>query len=167
MKLNFYNVDSQYCDFLRQIDHRVPYTYDEKSTRPFVGIVLSIHNVNYFAPLTSPKAKHLKMKNQIDFMKIDDGKLGAVNFNNMIPVHSQFLHKVDLHIYDVDTQRDIAYKNLLQDQLSWCVLHQKQLTKAAERLYDVVTNGRGWENLKNRCCDFKKVEKQAEKRMKS
>lgn len=164
MKLNFYNVDSHYCDFLRQIDHRVPYTYDEKSTCPFVGIVLSIHNVNYFAPLTSPKTKHLKMKNQIDFIKIEDGKLGAINFNNMIPVHSRYLHKVDLHIYDEDTQRDIAYKNLLQDQLSWCVLHQKQLTNAAERLYDVVTNGRGWENLKS--CDFKKVEKQAEKRMK-
>lgn len=59
MKLNFYNVDAQYCDFLRQVDHRVPFTYDEKSTRPFVGIILSIHNINYFAPLTSPKAKHL------------------------------------------------------------------------------------------------------------
>lgn len=106
------------------------------------------------------------MKNQIDFIKLADGKLGAVNFNNMIPVHSHYLHKVDLRIYATDSQYDKAYKSLLQDQLSWCILHQKQLTNAAERLYDMVTNGRGWENLKKRCCDFKKVEKQAEKRMK-
>ena len=26
------------------------------------------------------------MKNGLDFLKLDDGKLGAINFNNMIPV---------------------------------------------------------------------------------
>lgn len=42
--------------------------------------------MKYFAPLSSPKQKHLKMKNDIDFYKLSNGKLGAINFNNMIPV---------------------------------------------------------------------------------
>ena len=42
--------------------------------------------MEYFVPLSSPKEKHLKMKNTLDFLKLDNGKLGAINFNNMIPV---------------------------------------------------------------------------------
>lgn len=38
----------------------------------------------YFAPLSSPKPKHLKLKSKLDFLKIDNGKLGAIN--NMLPV---------------------------------------------------------------------------------
>ena len=27
-----------------------------------------------------------KLKSKLDFLKIDNGKLGAINFNNMLPV---------------------------------------------------------------------------------
>ena len=67
-------VDTTYCDFLRKTDPCVPYTMDKKSIRPFVGIVFSVNGFHYYAPLTSPKPKHLQMKNQIDFLKIKDGE---------------------------------------------------------------------------------------------
>ncbi|MDR3121494.1 MAG: type III toxin-antitoxin system ToxN/AbiQ family toxin, partial [Clostridiales bacterium] len=87
MNLSFYRADAGYCDFLRETDPCVPYTQDKKDTRPFVGVLLSVCGINYFAPLTSPKSKHLAMKNQVDFLKINDGVWGAINFNNMIPIH--------------------------------------------------------------------------------
>lgn len=87
MRFSFYTVDPSYCDFLRQFDSKVPHTMDKKSSRPFVGIVFSIKDFNYYAPLTSPKPKHLHMSNQVDFLKINNGMWGAVNFNNMIPVN--------------------------------------------------------------------------------
>ena len=40
---------------------------DSKQTRPFIGILLTVNENAYYAPLSSPKPKHLKMKNQIDF----------------------------------------------------------------------------------------------------
>lgn len=163
MKLQFYCVDAEYCDFLRKVDTCVPFTFEEKSTRPFIGVLIHVNHMDYFAPLTSPKPKHLSMKNQIDFMKLADGKLGAVNFNNMIPVHKQFLHKIDLKIKETDTNRDKAYKNLLQDQLSWCIANEKQLSLLANKLYLVITSGRSWESLRKRCCNFKLIEQQAEK----
>lgn len=55
-----------------------------KAKRPFLGIVLTINDFSYYAPLTSPKPKHIKMKDQIDFIKINDGHWGAINLNNMI-----------------------------------------------------------------------------------
>jgi len=67
MHLSFSCADSVYCDFLRQTDPCVPYTMDKKETRPFVGVVFEINGINYYAPLSSPKHKHLKMKNQLNW----------------------------------------------------------------------------------------------------
>ena len=78
MSFSFYMVDAAYCDYLRKSDPCVPYTMERKSIRPFVGIVFSVHNVRYYAPLISPKSKHLHMKNQIDFLKIKGGEWGAI-----------------------------------------------------------------------------------------
>ena len=85
-RLTFVLVDADYCDYLRKSDPCVPYTMDKKSNRPFVGILLKIHGMSYYAPLSSPKAKHLNMKNQIDLLKINGGVYGVINFNNMIPI---------------------------------------------------------------------------------
>lgn len=74
MNFSFYMVDSDYCDYLRKSDPSVPYTMDRKAIRPFVGIILSINYIHYFAPLTSPKPKHRHMKSQIDFLKIKGGE---------------------------------------------------------------------------------------------
>lgn len=67
MILNFriVKVDYKYCDYLRQFDKRVAYNKDRKELRPFVGVLFEINDIEYFAPLTSPKEKHLKMKNTI------------------------------------------------------------------------------------------------------
>ena len=51
----------------------------------------------------------------MDFLKIDGGVLGAINFNNMIPV------KADLFTEkDIEAETDENYKNLLKKQLTWC-----------------------------------------------
>jgi len=88
--LKLVQIESDYCDYLRKFDKRVPYNFGEKETRPFVGILFSVESKLYFAPISSPKIKHLKMKETIDFMKLDNGNLGAINFNNMIPVSEKF-----------------------------------------------------------------------------
>ncbi|HBA50828.1 MAG TPA: type III toxin-antitoxin system ToxN/AbiQ family toxin [Lachnospiraceae bacterium] len=160
MNLSFYLVDSAYCDFLRKSDPRVPYTMEHKSTRPFVGIVFTINNVRYYAPLSSPKPKHLQMKNQLDFLKINHGTWGVINFNNMIPVPSSCLTKVDLQIVSTDSEQDIAYKNLLSNQLSWCNSHKNAILTQAQKLYRIITQGKPWDKLAERCCNFSLNEQQ-------
>ncbi len=159
MKFSFYTVDPQYCDYLRQYDPCIPYTMDQKSIRPFVGIVFSINGFQYYAPLTSPKPKHLHMKNQVDFLKINRGEWGAVNFNNMIPVPSECLAKVQMKILDTDSAQETAYKNLLSNQLSWCNANRETILKQAQKLYQIITGGRAWGNLAGRCCNFALDEK--------
>ena len=97
INLKIVRVNSDYCVYLRKFDNKVAYNKHEKELRPFIGILFKIENCEYFAPLASPKEKHIKMKNKIDFLKIKGGELGAVNFNNMIPVKEHNYCLVDLN----------------------------------------------------------------------
>lgn len=129
MRFSFYTINADYCNYLRKADSRVPYTMEQKSTRPFVGIVLSINGFHYYAPLTSPKPKHLHMKNQLDFIKINQGKWGLINFNNMIPAPINTLTKIEISPSNADSPQVAAYKNLLSNQLSWCNAHKDTILK--------------------------------------
>ena len=107
-------LDAKYCDYLRKFDDKVPYNYGEKELRPFIGILFEIETCKYFAPLSSPKPKHKRMKNMIDFFKIKDGELGAVNFNNMIPVTDRNYTLVDLN-KETLTIAELKYQKLLKE----------------------------------------------------
>ena len=163
MNLKFYRVDKNYCDFLRQSDPCVPYIQDEKKTRPFVGVLLIVSGLDYFAPLTSPKPKHKSMKNQVDFMKINGGDWGAINFNNMIPIHPNCLTAVGMNILDTDDKAEKDYKNLLSNQLSWCNSNKAGILDRAEKLYQMIVAKRTWPELAKRCCNFPIDEEQYRK----
>ena len=151
--MNLYDVDAQYCRYLRQFDEKVPYNEGAKK-RPFIGIVITIHAVDFFAPLTSPKQKHDKMRNQIDFIKMDHGRLGAINLNNMIPVAEDLFEVVNMEgsIRDTIAVRD--YKQLLRRQSAWCNLHQSMILHAAVNLYMQVIKNEAPIAIQSRCCDF-------------
>lgn len=156
MNFSFYRADADYCDFLRKSDPCVPYTMDRKNSRPFVGIVLSINSYRYYAPLTSPKPKHLTMKNQVDFLKINGGAWGAINLNNMIPIHPDSLQSIAMKILPTDDKATADYKNLLSNQLSWCNATRNAtfITEKAKKLYFMITGKTAWPQLAERCCDF-------------
>ena len=155
--LYLYTISQEYYEYIKVFDSRVPSLKDDKSNRPFVGVVLDVNGIKYYAPLTSPKSKHKKMKNMIDFEKIDGGRYGAINFNNMIPVPQREVTKVDLIIRLSDTKSDIAYKLLMKNQLDWCQKNSQKLENKAATLYRVISNS-NYESLKSRCCDFKLLE---------
>ena len=48
-------VDSEYYDYLRQYDNKVSYNAGVKELRPFIEILFTVENAEYFAPLSSPK----------------------------------------------------------------------------------------------------------------
>lgn len=153
MHLSFYTVNSDYCDYLRQFDKRVPYTMQQKSTRPFLGVLLEINGHTYYAPLSSPKPKHQKMKNQLDFIKINQGYWGAINLNNMIPIAPEMATKVNPNELSRNYDNE-KYRNLLNNQLSWCNSNKDYIVKKAHNLYSKITSGNANTHLQSRCCDF-------------
>lgn len=156
-KLKIVRVDSNYCDYLREFDNKVTYNKYEKKLRPFIGVLFSINNIEYFAPLSSPKQKHKTMKNSLDFFKIKYGELGAVNFNNMIPVQEDNYFLVDL-AKETITKQETNYQKLLIKQLKWLNSYEYQLKSKAFNLYNLYNKGLLPKNIRVRCCNFKLLE---------
>jgi protein AbiQ len=146
-------VDYKYCDYLRKFDNKVSYNAGIKELRPFIGILFVVDGCEYFAPLSSPKVKHLTMRNNIDFVKIDNGNYGVVNFNNMIPVTSKNYELFDLNSTPSDTN-ELKRQNLLKSQLLWLNRNIKNVKGKAIKLYDKYKNDTLPKGIKDRCCNF-------------
>ena len=155
-------LDYDYCNYLRKFDHKVPYNYDEKKLRPFVGVLFKVDKFMYFAPLSSPKPKHLKLKSKLDFLKIDGGKLGAINFNNMLPVTNKNVIKIDLEQENI-TKSEEKYLKLLKEQLYWLNRHKDKLYDRSKKLYDKYLNKTLDVNIAKRCCNFNLLEEKCYK----
>ena len=128
-------VDSNYCDYLRNFDAKVIYNRGVKLLRPFIGVLFKIDKWEYFAPLSSPKPKHKSMRNTIDFFKIKNGELGAINFNNMIPVTKNNYIEIDLYNANKNQIKDHSYK-----------------------LYMKYKNNKLSPNIRLRCCNYPLLE---------
>ena len=166
INLKVVRVNSDYCDYLRKFDNKVSYNKNEKELRPFIGVLFKIKMCEYFAPLSSPKEKHKKMKNTLDFLKIKNGELGAVNFNNMIPVKKNNYQLINLD-EEALTISEIKYQKLLKEQLSWLNKNYFQVKDKSLKLYTLYNNGKLPTNIKDRCCNFKLLEKKCNEYFKS
>lgn len=154
--MKFYHIQDDYILFLRQYDSKV--AENKNQTRPYVGVVLEINSIKYYAPFSSPKPKHKKMKNSKDFRKINNGIYGAINFNNMIPVLDEVLIEID-----IANIQDVKYRRLLQNQYNFIKADEKGILKTAENLRNLILNDES--NLsehdkiiKQRCCNLNVLE---------
>ena len=174
--LKLYEIDMKYVRDLAQVDDNVMSVSPQinKDMRPFVGILVLINGKEYCVPLSSPKPKFIKKKNTIDFMRIIDntvidekgmGKIiGALNFNNMLPVSKEVIYHIDLRKNPNDSGKNKAHKELMVKQLDWCQKNEDKLLSHANRTYDMVTKYPDKSrDLVRRCCDFKKLEAVLEK----
>ena len=146
-KLKLYFIDNNYIEYLRKFDKKV--AYNKVPNRPYVGIVYTYNNFKYFAPLTSPKEKHISMNNNvIDIFKIKSGELGVINLNNMIPCVLEVLTEAIPNI------NDEKYKKLLENQISEINSKRELLYKKVYRFQREYRCGRLYTNILNRCCNF-------------
>ena len=127
-QLMLVRLDTAYCDYLRKFDDKVPYNYNEKELRPFVGVLFRIDKLMYFAPLSSPKPKHLKLKSKLDLDK------------------------------ECLTKSEEKYTKLLKEQIYWLNRNDEKLFGRSKKLYDKYINGTLDQNIAKRCCNFKLLE---------
>ena len=106
--IKIYEINAAYINYL------VPYAphlfhnrqQGQANERKYIGIVLQVNGLDYFAPLSSFKPKHRRMKEGLDFIKIKD--YAVINLNNMFPVPLSECRYVNF-----ETVRDPKYKSLL------------------------------------------------------
>ena len=152
MNFKIVKLDYKYCDYLREFDYRVAYNKGVKELRPYIGVLFVVNNMEYFAPLSSPKEKHKTMHNSIDLIKIKNGEYGVINLNNMLPVTLD-----NYEIINLDSPKDINETkrfNLIKKQLRWINSNRYKIYDSATTLYDLYVNNKLPLRIKKRCCNY-------------
>ena len=148
--LKIYRVAEHYIRFLNSRDKKVQ--FNKGNRRPYVGVVLHIGGFKYFVPMESPKDNHANMKPGKHILKLENGRLGLLGFNNMVPVHNDALIA-----FDIDAEPDTKYRELLRNQAVACNRMKADIYDRASRTYYDVTNRKN-KFLVSISCDFKKLE---------
>lgn len=160
MNLKFYEVDGEYIKYLRENgDEKIPKIDYEKHKKFFCGIVLTINNFNYFAPVSS-----FNRKIHTGFLIMDNDKetnelkpISSLRFSFMFPCPIEYLNQKDF------SKEDEKYKNLLRKELHYCNINREKIRKIAEEVYQLGINERT--RKKFNICNFKKLEEQCLKYM--
>ncbi len=118
-----------------------------------LGVLFEVNDFKYFALLSSPKTKYLKMQDNVDFLKLKNGELGAVNFNNMLPVTLNNVIMIDLDS-KANVKKEELYRKMLKEQLYFLNRRRASLYRKASNLYFNYINKKLPINIFNRCCNF-------------
>ena len=103
--------------------------------------------MKYFAPLSSFKSKHEKMKNGLDFLKI--GNYAVININNMFPVPDG-----EYTYVDIPKIKNPQYRKLLTAEYRIIRNMQDKIRNHAAEVYKHKTNQGNATALAKRCNDF-------------
>ncbi len=149
--LRIYRIEDKYVRFLKSRDNRVQ---DNKGRRrPYVGIVLYIGEFRYFVPMESPKPNHVNIHSGRHILKLDNGKLGLLGFNNMLPVPESALIT-----FDFNNEPDKQYAELLRRQAVYINRNKADVLSHASQTYFAAVKKNN-DFLNRICCDFKKLER--------
>lgn len=147
--LNFYDVDKEYVQFLKTIDRQVPNIEYHTNNKFVCGVVLSIHDVKYYAPIS-----HMTNKQRTNMLIYDKGKpISSIRFSFMIPAFDEVLTKKNFS--DI-AKTDSAYANLLVAEYNYCKSHIQDIQEKALTVYNIGCNKD--HVLNYTCCDFQKLE---------
>ena len=146
--IKLFEVSEAYVDYLTP---HAPHLFRNKqkgqqNSRKYIGVVLHIGDMDYFAPLSSFKDKHRKMSETLDFIKIKN--YSVINLNNMFPVPQGYYFYVD-----ISKERNLKYKSLLLAEYRFIKSIREKIRKNASTLYNLKTKGEP-SALTKRCNDF-------------
>lgn len=163
MKIAFYFVDAEYIEYLKNIEMKnrgfttVPNVHYANRDKFVYGVVLAIHELNYFVPVSS----YIKKKQDNILIRIKEHKkekiAGSLRFNFMIPIPKECLIPFDFKTAKIQE----AKKVFVEKEYRFCRSNLSAIQKQALRTYYRVVNKTDEVLLKN-SCDFKLLEKACE-----
>ena len=148
--IRFYYIDTEYIKYLQQMEPRVPNIQYSEHDKFVCGIVLKIHDMEYYAPIS-----HFKKKLRTNILITDKGNpIASIRFSFMFPVPQAVLTEMD---FSEIAKTDRSYADLLSKEYLFCNTHEDKIHKKALEVYKIGTNRN--HPLNRCCCDFKKLEK--------
>ena len=147
--IKFYDVDKNYINFLKTIDSQIPNIEYEGNNKFVCGIVLTINNINYYAPIS-----HMINRQRTNIQITENGRvLSTIRFSFMFPAMENVLTVKD---FSVIAQNNQQYADLLSAEYRFCRTHEAEIYNKALQVYKIGCNKN--HVLNYTCCDFKKLE---------
>ena len=153
MKLKFYEVEKEYLKYLKENgDEKIPNFDYEKHNKFYCGIVLTINNFNYFAPVSSYNQKvHTSfLIMDKDTVSKEEIPISSLRFSFMFPCPIECLNQKDF------SKEELKYQMLLMKELNYCNKNVGKIKKKANEVYKLGLK----EGSRKRfnIIDFKKLE---------
>ncbi|HHV33248.1 MAG TPA: hypothetical protein GXX71_00945 [Acholeplasma sp.] len=160
MYVDFYIVDNDYLNYLRNFDSRVSMNHNNAKQRPFVSILASCLGVDYLIPLTHKRKSRTLGTLPLNIKRgTNIHNFGTLLINNMIPFRADAARRLV-----INSVSDFKYKILLRNQ--WSILREEKfrlrLEKAVVRAYAFQTNQQNSNNpIYDNFIDYKLLESKA------
>ena len=147
--IKLYEIEPAYVEYLSNyathlFHNRQP---GQSNERKYIGVILTVNGMDYFAPLTSFKEKHSRMQQSVDFIKIK--RYAVINLNNMFPVPDGLASYVD-----ISKERNDRYRSLLLAEYRAIKGMQEKIRKNAVIVYRHRIENGTTTSLGKRCNDF-------------
>ena len=148
--LKFYDVDENYIDYLKTIDSKVPDIRYITNNKFVTGILISINDCEYFAPVSS-----FNVQQRTNFLIYDRTRtISSVRFSFMFPVPTKIKSKV---IYQKDFAKETNQQQIfLRKELNYINKHLSEVLKKANDIYKGRIDNK--EFFVTNCCNFKLLE---------
>ena len=133
--LMFYTVSDRYVEYMQQFEKHIYNNIKGTSQNPhtYVGVLLEVNKLPYFAPLVSMKSKYLAAKDKLDMILLKP--YSVINLNNMMPVPLSEVAHIDF------SKQEPNYRSLLTKEWSLCRAKQKKIISYSNRLYNGIVSG--------------------------
>ena len=147
--IRFYDIDSNYVDYLRSIDKQIPNINYDSNNKFVCGVVFQIGNIKYYAPVS-----HMNKQQRTNLLIYDGNKpISSIRFSFMLPAFEDVLTEKD---FDDILQTDSDYYRLLVKEYDYCKEHEYDILEKARAVYKIGCNKNHKFNYA--CCDFKLLE---------
>ena len=147
--IKLYEIDAKYINYLSAFAAHLFHNKQagQSNERKYIGVILTVNGMEYFAPLSSFKPKHAHMQEALDFIKIKN--YAVININNMFPVPAGLAEYVD-----ISKERNQKYKSLLLAEYRAIKAMQEKIRKNAQLVYKHKVENGNSTALAKRCNDF-------------
>ena len=159
--MEFYHITDEYLNYLRDKgDKYVPYNKAEGKQRPYIGIITTINDFQYFIPLHSPKEHQGRFQDRVTdkILDPDDNTklLGYLKYNNLIPVKESEYTKVD---FESIKSMDTKYYSLIEKERKYLQNKVEKIQKKAQLVHRKFLSDKPEDDFYKRCClNFVKLE---------
>ena len=153
--LRFYTISDRYVKYMQQFEKHIYNNIKGHSQNPhtYVGVLLNVNKLPYFAPLVSMKSKYLSAKDKLDMIMLKP--YSVINLNNMMPVPLTEVACIDF------SKQEPKYRSLLIKEWNLCRAKRNKIADYANRLYNGIVSGKlsmpqcfDYRYLEEKCQDF-------------